>query len=150
MHIPLLSDINKTISKDYGCLIEDGQDAGISFRATYIIDKHGIVRHESVNDLPVGRNPDEFLRLVKAFQFSDEQGQVCPAYWQPGQKTMIPDPKKNNTRKLFRKQNDSIVLKNWINIYLKVKKYIKKNENIFWEHLIKIIINLNYKSNRNF
>lgn len=58
MDIPLLSDINKTISRDYGCLIEQGPDTGISFRATYIIDGKGIVRHASVNDLPVGRNPD--------------------------------------------------------------------------------------------
>jgi alkyl hydroperoxide reductase subunit AhpC len=58
MDIPLLSDINKTISRDYGCLIEHGPDTGISFRATYIIDGKGIVRHASVNDLPVGRNPD--------------------------------------------------------------------------------------------
>lgn len=58
MEIPLLSDVNKTISRAYGCLIEDGEDAGISFRATYIIDPKGIVRHASVNDLPVGRNPD--------------------------------------------------------------------------------------------
>ena len=58
MDIPLISDINKNISKSYGCLIEEGEDAGISFRATYIIDRAGIVRHASVNDLPVGRNPD--------------------------------------------------------------------------------------------
>lgn len=96
MDIPLLSDINKTISKSYGCLIDEGEDEGISFRATYIIDPKGVVRHESVNDLPVGRNPDEFLRLVKAFQFVDQHGEVCPANWQPGHKTMIPDPKKNN------------------------------------------------------
>lgn len=101
MDIPLLSDVNKTISKSYGCLIEEGEDVGISFRATYIIDKNGVVRHASVNDLPVGRNPDEFLRLVKAFQFNDEHGEVCPANWQPGSKTMIPDPKKNNYKEVI-------------------------------------------------
>ena len=67
MNIPMLSDLSHQISRDYGCLIEDGPDAGISFRATYIIDKSGVLRHISVNDLPVGRNPDETLRLVKAF-----------------------------------------------------------------------------------
>lgn len=95
MEIPLLSDINKTIARDYGCLIEEGDDTGIAFRATYIIDPKGIVRHASVSDLPVGRNPEETLRLVKAFQFADEHGEVCPANWQPGQKTMQPNPKGN-------------------------------------------------------
>ena len=55
MHIPLISDIHKTISKDYGCLCEQ---EGVSYRATYIIDTKGIVRQSSINDLPVGRNPD--------------------------------------------------------------------------------------------
>lgn len=96
MDIPLVSDLNKEISKAYGCLCEDGGDIGVSYRATYIIDRNGIVRHSSINDLPVGRNPDEYLRLVKAFQFVDAHGEVCPANWQPGAKTMIPDPKKNN------------------------------------------------------
>jgi alkyl hydroperoxide reductase subunit AhpC len=96
MDIPLVSDINKVISKAYGCLCEDGGDTGVSYRATYIIDAKGIVRHSSINDLPVGRNPDEYVRLVKAFQYVDAHGEVCPANWQPGQKSMIPDPKKNN------------------------------------------------------
>lgn len=101
MEIPLLSDLNKTISKDYGCLCEDGGDVGVSYRATYIIDGKGIVRHSSINDLPVGRNPDEYLRLVKAFQFVDQHGEVCPANWQPGAKTMIPDPKQNNYKEVI-------------------------------------------------
>ncbi len=67
MDIPLVADITKQISKAYGCLIQDGDDNGIAFRATYIIDKNGIVRHISISDLPVGRNVDETLRLVKAF-----------------------------------------------------------------------------------
>lgn len=58
MEIPLISDINKTIASDYGCLCTEGDDSGVAFRATYIIDKKGIVRHSSINDLPVGRNPD--------------------------------------------------------------------------------------------
>jgi len=52
-------------------------------RATYIIDSDGVLRHMSINDLPVGRNIDEILRLVKAFQYSDKSGEVCPAQWQP-------------------------------------------------------------------
>jgi alkyl hydroperoxide reductase subunit AhpC len=67
MNMPLLSDMSHQISRDYGCLIEDGPDAGISFRATYIIDDKGILRHLSIGDLPVGRNVDETLRLVQAF-----------------------------------------------------------------------------------
>jgi alkyl hydroperoxide reductase subunit AhpC len=74
MEIPLVSDINKNISRAYGCLCEDGDDFGQSYRATYIIDKSGIVRHSSINDMPVGRNPDEYLRLVKAFQYVDTHG----------------------------------------------------------------------------
>lgn len=82
MEIPLLSDINKTISRDYGCLCENGDQ--VAFRATYIIDPKGIVRHVSINDLAVGRNPDEYLRLVQAFQYTDKHGEVCPANWHPG------------------------------------------------------------------
>lgn len=100
MDIPLVSDLNKTISTDYGCLCDTG-DVGVSYRATYIIDKNSIVRHSSINDLPVGRNPDEYLRLVKAFQYVDLHGEVCPANWQPGEKTMIPDTKKNNYKEVI-------------------------------------------------
>ena len=90
MDIPLVADINKDISKKYGCLIEDDADAGIAFRATYIIDDKGVVRHISISDLPVGRNVDETLRLVQAFQYSDKYGEVCPASWTPGAATMNP------------------------------------------------------------
>ena len=67
MQIPMLSDLTKKISKDYGCLIEEGDDAGVAMRATYIIDDKGILRQITMNDLPVGRNIDEILRLVQAF-----------------------------------------------------------------------------------
>jgi len=79
MEIPLVSDVNKKIAKAYGCLVNGGDDDGVAFRATYIIDKTGILRHISINDLPVGRNIEEILRLVKAFQYTDEFGEVCPA-----------------------------------------------------------------------
>jgi alkyl hydroperoxide reductase subunit AhpC len=62
------------------------------FRGTFIIDGKGILRHYSVNDLPVGRNVDETLRLVAAFIHTDEFGEVCPAKWEKGQKTMVADP----------------------------------------------------------
>jgi alkyl hydroperoxide reductase subunit AhpC len=91
MSIPMVADVSKEISKKYGCLIEDGGDAGIAFRATYIIDDKGIVRHISISDLPVGRNVDETLRLVQAFQYTDKYGEVCPASWTPGAATMTPD-----------------------------------------------------------
>ena len=61
---PLLSDITKNISKDYGILVEEGPDAGVSLRATFIIDGNSNIRHAGVNDLPVGRNVDEVFRLV--------------------------------------------------------------------------------------
>ena len=67
MDIPLVADVTKSIARSYGCLIEGGEDAGVAFRATYIIDKNLKVRHISISDLPVGRNVDETLRLVKAF-----------------------------------------------------------------------------------
>lgn len=89
---PLLSDLTQDISKDYGVLVDSGDDRGVSFRATFIIDPSGILRHASINDLPVGRNVDEVLRLVQAFQFTDKYGEVCPAKWKPGKKTMVTNP----------------------------------------------------------
>ena len=64
MAIPMLSDLTHSIAREYGCLIEDGPDGGIAFRATYIIDKTGTLRHMCIQDLPVGRNADEYIRLV--------------------------------------------------------------------------------------
>lgn len=91
LQFPLLSDINKTISNDYGILTQDG----VALRGTFIIDGEGIVRSCTINDLNVGRNVDEILRLIEAFQFADEHGEVCPANWTPGEKTMVPDPVKS-------------------------------------------------------
>jgi len=67
----------------------------VALRATYIIDPEGIVRHATVNDLPVGRNVDEAVRIIQAFQYVADHGEVCPAGWQPGQDTMVPDPEKS-------------------------------------------------------
>lgn len=91
LKIPLLSDLTKQISRDYGVLLED---AGISLRGLFLIDPKGVVRHITVNDLPVGRCVDEVLRLVKAFQFVEKHGEVCPANWQPNKPTI--DPKNAN------------------------------------------------------
>lgn len=69
MGIPMVSDINKNISRSYGCLIEpeDDEETGVAMRATYIIGPDGILRHASISDLPVGRNVDETLRLCRGF-----------------------------------------------------------------------------------
>lgn len=92
MDIPLLADKSMKIARDYGVLDEE---TGIPFRGLFIIDKNQNLRQMTVNDLPVGRSVDETLRLVQAFQFTDEHGEVCPANWKPGQKTMVADPKKS-------------------------------------------------------
>ena len=84
---PLVSDINKTIARDYDVLI---QDAGIALRGTFLIDKEGTVRQQTINDLPLGRNIDEMLRLVEALQFHEKNGEVCPANWKKGEKAMKP------------------------------------------------------------
>lgn len=79
--------------------------AGITFRATYIIDDKGILRHISINDTPVGRNAEEYLRLVKAFQHNAKHGEVCPASWQPGKPTMVPDVKSEKTAKYWKEEH---------------------------------------------
>jgi alkyl hydroperoxide reductase subunit AhpC len=89
MKIPILSDLTKNISREYGVLLED---AGIALRGLFLIDPKGIVRHITVNDLPVGRSVDETLRVIKAFQYVEEHGEVCPANWQPNAPTI--DPKR--------------------------------------------------------
>ena len=83
----LLSDINKTVATDYDVLLED---AGIALRGLFLIDKEGVVQHQVVNHLALGRNIDEVLRLVDALQFTEEHGEVCPANWNKGDKTMAP------------------------------------------------------------
>lgn len=77
------------ISRDYEVLDEE---SGIPFRGLYIIDGKQTLRQITVNDLPVGRSVDETLRLVQAFQYTDVHGEVCPAGWKPGSKTMKPTP----------------------------------------------------------
>ena len=84
---PILADLNKTIARDYDVLIPD---AGIALRGTFLIDKEGVVRQQTINDLPLGRNIDEMLRLVEALQFHEKNGEVCPANWKKGEKSMKP------------------------------------------------------------
>jgi len=89
MNIPILADITKQISRDYGVLLEKD---GIALRGLFVIDPQGVLQQITINNLPVGRNVDEALRLVQAFQFHEAHGEVCPANWNPGAKTMKPDP----------------------------------------------------------
>ncbi|CAH4037046.1 peroxiredoxin-2-like [Pieris brassicae] len=91
--IPLLADYKKKISQDYDVLLDDG----FALRGLFIIDREGILRHMSVNDLSVGRSVEETLRLVKAFQFADKHGEVCPANWNPESNadTIKPNPKES-------------------------------------------------------
>ena len=84
----LVSDINKTIAAQYDVLVEG---EGIAYRGLFIIDKKGVVRHQLINDLPLGRNVDEALRLVDAIEFHETHGEVCPANWTKGEKAMQAD-----------------------------------------------------------
>ena len=88
LNIPLLADLDKSIGKNYGVLLK----AGMHLRGLFIIDPKGTIRHQTVNDLPVGRNVDEALRIIEGFQYFEKHGEVCPANWTPGEKTMKPDP----------------------------------------------------------
>lgn len=100
VNYPIVSDLSKTISENYDVLAgnyeysEDGEVsfAGIpqSYRGLFLIDKQGIVRHQLVNDMPLGRSVDEALRLVDALQFFEQNGEVCPANWKKGDKAMKP------------------------------------------------------------
>ena len=103
MDIPLIADVTKSIAKSYGCLVESKDDEGVAYRATYIVDDKGILRHMTVSDLPVGRSVDETLRLVKAFQYTDKYGEVCPANWKPGAATMVADPNSEKTSEYWEK-----------------------------------------------
>lgn len=85
---PLVSDLDKSISRRYGVLVEK---PGIALRGLFIIDATGKLRHITVNDLPLGRNVDEILRVVDAIQFNEKHGEVCPANWQKGDEGMKPD-----------------------------------------------------------
>lgn len=90
--LPLVSDITKRMSASYGVLApDDSEDAGLAMRGLIIIDPSQKVRHISINDMPVGRNVDETLRLIDAFQFHEKNGEVCPHGWSPGQKGMKPN-----------------------------------------------------------
>ncbi len=94
---PLVADLSKDIARQYGVLL----DAGIALRGLFVIDPQGVIRHSTINDLPVGRNVDETLRVIKAFQYVEKHGEVCPANWDEGKDTIKPDPK--GSKEYFRK-----------------------------------------------
>ena len=83
------ADVKHEIAKAYG--IEHPEE-GVALRASFLIDKNGVVRHQIVNDLPLGRNIDEMLRMVDALQFHEEHGEVCPAQWEKGKEGMKDSP----------------------------------------------------------
>ena len=83
---PLVADLNKSISRDYGVLFGES----VALRGLFLIDKEGIVRHAVINDLSLGRNVDEALRMVDALQHTEKYGEVCPANWKEGEEAMKP------------------------------------------------------------
>ncbi len=85
----LVADMNHQIVQSYGV---EHPEAGVALRGTFFLDKNGVVRHQVVNDLPLGRNMDEIIRMVEALQFFEANGEVCPAGWQKGQSGMDASP----------------------------------------------------------
>ena len=88
LQFPLLADVDKALIDTYGVA---NNSPKIALRATVIIDPEGVVRVQHVNDLPIGRNPSEILRLVKGIEFHTQHGDVCPPNWQPGDKSLKPN-----------------------------------------------------------
>lgn len=88
VRFPLVSDKRHEIVRAYGI---DHPQEGVALRASFLIDRQGVVQHQVVNNLPLGRSVDEMLRVVDALQFTEQHGEVCPAGWQKGQAGMKPD-----------------------------------------------------------
>ena len=97
---PIISDLNKSIARSYGVLLDD---AGVALRGLFLIDKNGIVRHALINDLPLGRSVNEVVRLLDALQHFEQNGEVCPANWSKGQQAMKADP--SGSKKYFESVN---------------------------------------------
>lgn len=89
VNFPILSDLNKTIARDYEVLT----DEGVALRGLFIIDDKNVIQHATINNLSVGRNVEETLRLLKGYQYTAKHGEVCPANWDEGKDTMKPDTK---------------------------------------------------------
>jgi len=103
LNYPLLSDFSKEISRRYGVFIED--NGGIALRGLFIIDRDQILRQITVNDLPVGRSVDETLRLIRAFQYVEKYGEVCPADWNEKSNPNTIKPNPIESKEYFEKQN---------------------------------------------
>jgi peroxiredoxin (alkyl hydroperoxide reductase subunit C) len=84
VRFPMVADITKQISRDYDVLFKEG----VALRGSFLIDKDGTIRHAVINDLPLGRNIDEMIRMIDTMLFTNEYGEVCPAGWQKGDKGM--------------------------------------------------------------
>ncbi len=84
---PLVADLTKQIARDYGVLLES---AGVALRGLFLIDKTGHIRHALINDLPLGRNIEDALRVLDALQYTEKYGEVCPANWKTGEDGMKP------------------------------------------------------------
>ena len=87
IQMPMVSDLDKSIARDYDVLM----DERVALRGSFLIDVNGVVRHQVVNDLPLGRNVDEMLRMVDALAHHNEHGEVCPAGWRKGDEGMNPN-----------------------------------------------------------
>jgi len=87
INFPLVADLTKQIARDYDVLLDDS----VALRGSFLIDKDGTIRHAVINDLPLGRNVDEMLRMVDAMIYTNEHGEVCPAGWTKGDEGMKPD-----------------------------------------------------------
>ena len=87
VQFPIVADVKHEICSAYGI---EHPDAGVALRASFLIDRDGVVQHQVVNNLPLGRNVDEMLRMVDALQFAEEYGEVCPAGWNKGDEGMKP------------------------------------------------------------
>jgi peroxiredoxin (alkyl hydroperoxide reductase subunit C) len=85
---PLVSDLNKSIARSYQVLEEE---SGVAYRGLFLLDKQGVVRHQLINDLPIGRSVEEVLRILDALTYYEKNGEVCPANWHSGEKAMKAD-----------------------------------------------------------
>ncbi len=88
IRFPLVADVNHAIVKAYGIEHPDG----VALRASFLIDRQGMVQHQVVNNLPLGRDVEEMLRMVETLQFTEQHGEVCPAGWRKGERGMQPSP----------------------------------------------------------
>lgn len=100
VNIPLIADKNHSLARDYGVLVEE---EGVALRGLFVIDANGILRHVTINDMAVGRNVDEALRVVEGFQWTDKNGSVLPCNWTPGSATIKPTV--NDSKEYFKAAN---------------------------------------------